>query len=249
MDRLMATRVLKRPKRLRGLLVLVSAAALAYVAATAGLSNASAESPSCTLTAPAKIPVDKPYLQFDGTRACTAGAPTEVTWTASIGAKPTGELWFLQRTTTLSDVYSDDPMGLWTWKVTEPVDRPDVVFNEPTTDVRLKSVATGTGVWNAADQTTKVSFHVTRYDPATDKMVPWAGAVGTTEYHQSPLIGDPPFTPGTAYTANSNGDIAFTAKGSTFDRVVRIVFPDVPNTFGSRSGLVLIRAARVMPTK
>ncbi|MFI5693709.1 hypothetical protein ACIA58_17835 [Kribbella sp. NPDC051586] len=240
----MATRVLNRPKRLRVLLALALAAALAAAAGTAGIGRASAESPSCTLTAPAQLTIDKPYQQFSVTRSCTGDAPPEITWTASAGTVLTSDAWFLQRTTGVGDVYSDDPMGTWTWKVTDPGDRPDVVFNEPVTDVRLKSVATGAGVWNAVDGTTKITFHVTRYNPATNTTIPWAGATGTLEFHTSPYRGEPPFTTGTALTANSNGDVVLTVK-PTIDMVYRFAVADAPTIFGSRTGNVLARGARI----
>jgi hypothetical protein len=249
MDRVMATGILNRPARLRAVLAVTLVAGLAGALGTADLSKASAEAPTCTLTAPARLPVDRPYLEFEATRSCTSDAPSEVTWTATAGSTQITELWFLQRTKASGDVYADDPLGPWTWKVTEPVDRPDVMFNEPVTDVRAKSTAVGTGVWNAVDGTTKVTFHVERYDPATNKMVPWAGAVGTTEYHDSPLIGDPPFTKGQTYTTNSNGDVVITIAGSRFDRVFRIVMADASVVFGSRSNSVLVRAARIFPTR
>ncbi|GAA1559347.1 hypothetical protein GCM10009804_15230 [Kribbella hippodromi] len=247
----MGTRVLKRPRR-GGTFALIVAAGLAAVLGTAGLSNAtSAEDPalSCTLTPPARIVVDKPFLQFSPTRSCTAGAPSKVTWVASVGNTLTTDAWFLQRSTALSDVYSNDPMGTWTWKVTDPVDRPDVAFNQPTTDVRFKSAVTGTGVWDAVTGTTTITFHVTRYDAATNKMVPWAGAAGTTWFHESPFRGDPPFTQGATYTTNTNGDVVIKSTPARFDLVFRIEMADAAVTFGSTSNLVLARAGRVIGTR
>jgi hypothetical protein len=243
MDRIMATRVLNR--RTYSAVVLIAAAGVVFVAS--GVGNAAAEVPSCTLTAPAQVVVDKPYQEFTVSKVCTGTAPHEITWTGTIGTKETSELWFLQRNASVGDVYSDDPFGVWTWKPTGPADQPEIVYNEPTTEVRAKSVATATAKWPVADSATELTVHVDRYNPATNKMVPWGGATAVTESRPSPSREDTPWTRGTTtYTADAAGNLKITFPRPRFDRAVRLVFSPVAETFGATSNSFLVRAAKIV---
>jgi hypothetical protein len=247
MDFFMGTRILRNRSRLLAGLILGST--VAFIAAVTNQpGTAAAESSNCNLTVPAKLAVDKSAVIFPVTKSCSGESPADLRWVAtSDGTNSLYELIFLETDKAFGEAWADDPFGVWTWKPQAPAESPDLVMNEPTTDVRAKSTAVGTGVWDAAKGTTAVTFHVERYDPATNKMVPWTGVTGTLESHKSPLIGDPPFDRHGTYTTNSRGDVALTLSAATFDRVYRLAINDAPATFGVTSNNVLVRAAVIKP--
>ncbi len=221
-----------------GVLVLTIAAGIAYFAR--GTTGTEAEDSACTLSVPAELAVDGPSLSFTATKVCTGDAPDDVTWTATVGTTRTSELRFSRSDSADTDVYSADPFGRWTWKVTK-TDQPDITYNEPVTEVRSRSEVTVVAA-QLPNAGTRVTFRVRRYDAATGKMAPWVKAPGRIESRNVPAAEGAPFNPAAAVTSDSRGHVVLTLRPGV-DQQFRVKFSAVADTFGSTSDHVYVGKA------
>lgn len=208
------------------------AGGIAYFARTAG------DAASCTLSVPAELAVDAPALEFTATTACTHGASPDVTWTASLGAAKTSELRFQRTDSAVTEVYSTDPLGRWTWKVTR-TNRSGVTYNEPVTEVRARSTVT-VSAEQLGQVGTVVTFHVRRYDVGTGTMKPWPAAVGRIE---SRIPDTASFKPASEITSDKGGNVVLTLRPSV-DQQYRVTFSTAGETFGTTSDHVYVSKAQ-----
>lgn len=209
------------------------AAGVAYFARSSG----DAKKSTCTLSVPAQLAVDAPALEFTATKQCTDGGATDVTWTATVGSTKTSELRFQRQDSAVTEVYSADPFGVWTWKMTK-TDDPDTAYNEPVTEVRSKSTVTTTAEQQPGSGT-KVTFQVSRYDITTGKMEPWRKAAGTLESRTAPAAEDAPFAPAAEITSDDGGNVVLMLRPEA-DQQYRVTISAAADTFGSTSDHVFV---------
>lgn len=173
--------------------VLVAGAAVATALAfNSGSSEASAVAGTCTLTVPAKLSINAPYMKFAASRSCVGVTVNELSWTGQIGTGPIQrELWFLFENQIVGDYHDSQSLGQLKWTGSLPPDAAaakaaaDVAFNSPVTDVRVESFSSmSVDGANTAGKTT-LDVLAQRYATSLDKFVSYAGATGIIRYKES----------------------------------------------------------------
>lgn len=208
-------------------LPLVAGAALA----TAPSASAAAQ---CTLSAPAKVFIAKPYTEIK------LRASGSCTWGEGMGAwegiHPNHGLvafaFFDAKSTDAWDVYDWVKLGSYTWRPSGAYgqDYNELSQNSPKTSVRLGSWSY-VGATRSGSRVT-VKTQVNRYNPDTSRHTSYNKVPATIQYR----------TPGTStwhnlktVTSSSAGKASYTYT-STAKRDYRVVVKDSPSVWGSTSG-------------
>jgi hypothetical protein len=184
----------------------------------------------------------EPVTEYNVTKVCSGADPYDISWKGSRGTTATGsELIFVHGNSYWGEFWDAEPLGLYSWTGSQYVDPAsatamapaiDIVFNSPTTDIRLKSESDIT-VWIDTAGKVNIQSSARRYAYSLDKFVPYAGATGIIKYRENSAD---TWKGLKNVTSDSNGTYLYTytaPPGSHRDYQVQIF--DATNIFGNYS--------------
>ncbi|TCO49224.1 hypothetical protein EV646_103202 [Kribbella antiqua] len=193
---------------------------------------------TCSLYVQSRISIGTPYKEITVKQGpnCAAAGVTDAAWTAIHPTKGWQAVAYFENSarTDYIDVYSDAPLGRWTWRPDYAWDASytDVYQYTPVTDVRLASY--GRVYPTRSGSKVNIKTAAMRYWAGGDRFIGWSGARGQIQYR----------TPGTT-TWKGLKDVYSTSTGTysytyntTAVREYRVVLYAVSTIWESTSPIV-----------